>query len=464
MGINNPIPRSLKSETRKAAKILASFVKPNQVFGADQVIPPDVLKKAKGLAVITVLKAGFLFSGRAGSGVIVARLRDGTWSAPSAIGMAGAGAGGMVGVELTDFVFILNSPEAVKSFSEFGTITLGGNISVAAGPLGRNAEAAASASTGGVAAVFAYSKTKGLFAGVSVEGSVILERREANRKFYGDSCTSKMILTGRIRPPPEADPLFRVLESRAFTYRSRDDDYEDDDYYDDIPDSFDSGDVSSRRANTRSTRMRNGSGSRRESSYYDDDDDEYDDYGYPNRRRGASRPSASRGGAGYSRRSAHNDDADDFDNDSNSAGNYYATHRLQLSPRRGRSGSGSGGASASRWEDDVYDRGQGQRSSRYNDGNDVDDLSNRFSKSRISSNGGSAGVNRSTKPSSSPSISGAPKAVALYSFTGEESGDLPFRKGDVITVLKKSDSQNDWWTGRVNGREGIFPANYVELV
>ena len=64
----------------------------------------------------------------------------------------------------------------------------------------------------------------------------------------------------------------------------------------------------------------------------------------------------------------------------------------------------------------------------------------------------------------SPSSSNAPKAVALYSFAGEESGDLPFRKGDVITILKKSESQDDWWTGRVNGREGIFPANYVELV
>lgn len=156
---------------------MASFVKPNQVFGADQVIPPDVLKRAKGLAIITILKAGFLFSGRAGSGVIVARLKDGTWSAPSAIAMAGAGAGGMVGIELTDFVFILNTQDAVKSFSEFGTITLGGNVSVSAGPLGRSAEAAASASAGGVAAVFAYSKSKGLFAGVSVEGSAIIERR-----------------------------------------------------------------------------------------------------------------------------------------------------------------------------------------------------------------------------------------------------------------------------------------------
>ncbi|QLQ78434.1 hypothetical protein HG537_0A06810 [Torulaspora globosa] len=343
--------------------------------------------------------------------------------------MAGAGAGGMVGVELTDFVFILNSAAAVKSFSEFGTVTLGGNISVSAGPLGRNAEAAASASAGGVSSVFAYSKSKGLFAGVSLEGSVIVERREANRKFYGDSCTAKMILSGRIRPPPAADPLFRVLESRAFNYRSSmpADDYND--YYDDIPDSFDSSDVSSTRPTTKSTRQTR-SGSR---SYFDDDefDDDYGDNGYG-------------GGRGSRARESYDDDF----NDPSGANEYYRSYRTQgaRSPRR----------TNTRWEDDVFDRD-----------NDVDDLSNRFSKSRISS--GAAGNVRMSRPvSEKPDFgslsSNTPKAVALYSFAGEESGDLPFRKGDVITILKKSESQDDWWTGRVNGREGIFPANYVELV
>lgn len=434
------------------------------MFGQDQVIPHDVLKRAKGLAVITVFKAGFLFSGRAGSGVIVSRLNDGSWSAPSAIGMAGAGAGGMVGVELTDFVFILNDKEAVKSFSEFGTITLGGNVSVAAGPLGRNAEASAAASTGGVAAVFAYSKTKGLFAGVSVEGSVILERREANRKFYGDNCTAKMILAGRVRPPPSVDPLFRVLESRAFNYRSTYNEEGDEDgystndsrFYDDIPDSFDSSSASSRRQRgySRGSMGRNGSRSNR----YDDEFDDFDndnDSDYYNRNRTSSNSGyddyGSRNRGSYNRDSKPSFNGSDSDRDSNSASNYYASHRSPLGAR---------GGSKSRWEDDVYDRNQ--RSSTGRRDSDVNDLSNQFSKTRISSSntqGGSAAI-RSPRLGSS----GAPKAVALYSFAGEEADDLPFRKGDVITILKKSESQDDWWTGRVNGREGIFPANYVELV
>lgn len=167
---------------RKAARILASFVKPNQLLGQDSVIPPEVLRNAHGLAIITQLKAGFLFSGRAGSGVIVSRLSDGSWSAPSALVTAGAGVGGQIGAELTDFVFILNDQAAVDTFSHAGSITLGGNISIAAGPLGRNAEVAGSASRSSVAAIFSYSKTKGLFAGVSLEGSVLVERRDANRK------------------------------------------------------------------------------------------------------------------------------------------------------------------------------------------------------------------------------------------------------------------------------------------
>lgn len=84
------------------------------------------LNRFQGLAVLTVLKAGCLGSGRFGSGLVVARLGDGRWSAPSAIGTAGAGFGGQIGFELTDFVFILNDYAAVKTFAQQGSISLGG--------------------------------------------------------------------------------------------------------------------------------------------------------------------------------------------------------------------------------------------------------------------------------------------------------------------------------------------------
>lgn len=391
MGLNNPIPRSLKSESKKAAKVLASFIKPNQALGPDEIIPHDVLLEAKGLAIITVLKAGFLFSGRAGSGVVVARLPDGSWSAPSAIATAGAGVGGQIGAEVTDFVFILNTDAAVESFAQFGSITLGGNISVAAGPLGRNAEVAGSASMKNVSAVFSYSKTKGLFAGVSVEGSVLVERREANRKFYGNDCKARWILAGKVPPPPAAEPLMHILNSRAFCKVPHDgDDYysDDDDYLRDIPSEFSDSATTSPR-----------SGSRRG---YDSDED---------------------------------DDADD-------ARAYYSSRR------RSRAGTGTS------WEDNVYDK---------------------YTPKKSESTSSPVGYRpRSAKPDFRPpsqrsresSTTPRPKnkAIALYSFAGQQSGDLPFKKGDVITIVQKSNSTDDWWTGRIGSSEGIFPANYVELV
>lgn len=214
--IHNPLPSSLKAECKKAGRILASFVDPRQAFGPDKVIPPQILANAKGLAIVTVLKAGFLGSGRFGSGVVVARLSDGSWSAPSAIATVGGGFGGQIGFELTDFVFILNNTAAVKTFAQQGSLQLGANVSLAAGPVGRNAEAAGTASLKSVAAVFAYSKTKGLFAGVSLEGGGLIERRDANEKEYGSRIKAVQLLDGGVRPTASADPLMRVLNSRVF--------------------------------------------------------------------------------------------------------------------------------------------------------------------------------------------------------------------------------------------------------
>jgi hypothetical protein len=135
------------------------------------------------------------------------------WSAPSAIGTGGVGVGGQIGGELTDFVIILNTKDAVKAFSMGGNVTLGGNLSVAVGPVGRNAEAAAA--VGHIAAIYSYSKTKGLFAGISVEGSVIIERKDANEKFYGRKISAKDLLLGVAPQPAEAEPLYEALSRRA---------------------------------------------------------------------------------------------------------------------------------------------------------------------------------------------------------------------------------------------------------
>src|SRR5262245_5629724 len=160
----------------------------------EHAIPEAVMRDAKGLAILTVLKAGFLFSGQGGVGLVVARTRTarlhveqgrrvlqgrgGGWSGPSAIGTGGAGFGFQVGAEVTEYVMVLNTDEAVKEFSRGGNVTLGGDVSVAAGPVGRTASAAVTP----VAAVYSYSRSQGLFAGVSVTGTVIATRAGAHKK------------------------------------------------------------------------------------------------------------------------------------------------------------------------------------------------------------------------------------------------------------------------------------------
>lgn len=214
MGLNSPIPVKLQDECRKASKIIRSFVDSGN-NGLDKVVPRSVLERAQGFAVFTVVKAGFLFSARGGSGIVIAKLDDGSWSAPSAIGTAGFGFGGQMGAEVTDFLIVLNSRTAVSTFMAAGSMTLGGNLSVAVGPLGRNAEGSGTLnSKGKTAALYSYSKTKGLFGGMSIEGSVILERQDANRQAYGQDFTAKQLLSGMVESPSWAGELIEVLQTR----------------------------------------------------------------------------------------------------------------------------------------------------------------------------------------------------------------------------------------------------------
>jgi len=106
----------------------------------ESAIPPRVLRDAKGLAILTVTKAGFIVSGRGGVGVVVARTDTG-WSGPSAIGTGGLGVGFQAGVQVSEYVIILNTQEAVNAFAKGSNVTLGGNLSAAIGPIGRSAEA-----------------------------------------------------------------------------------------------------------------------------------------------------------------------------------------------------------------------------------------------------------------------------------------------------------------------------------
>lgn len=148
-------------------------------------IPPALMQDAKGVAIIpNVMKAGFLVGGRFGRGVILVRQADGSWSFPLFIALAGGSIGGQIGIQSTDLVLIFKTSRSLdRVLRGQGKLTLGADVAVAAGPVGRQAEADTDALLR--AEIYSYSRSRGLFAGVSLEGAALLVDCSANAAFYG---------------------------------------------------------------------------------------------------------------------------------------------------------------------------------------------------------------------------------------------------------------------------------------
>jgi hypothetical protein len=222
-----------------------------------------------------------------------------------------------------------------------------------------------------VAGIFSYSKTKGLFASVSLEGSAIIERRDANEKLYGQRYTAAELLTGSVRPPPAAASLMNVLNSRVFAGVSGTDDA----MYNDIP------------------------------QY----DDRHDDVVWEGRR-----------GSAYGEGQPRNDDYS------------YSDRPKQAT-----------------WTNDLYDRpansnikgNANTRASGFDDDYTYSDRPTSFS--------GKPGPDRPSAPKpafqSKASVLKNNQAVALFTYDANQPGDLGFKKGDIITVTKKTDKAEDWW-------------------
>ncbi|KAF5667053.1 LSB3-like protein [Fusarium heterosporum] len=225
-------PTTLDKESDKAARILRSFCKdgfyteeekpadaeqtgPKQKQRVLKKIPKKVIQNAVGLAIFTTMRTGLWVSGAGGSGVLVARNEeDGSWSPPSGILLHTAGLGFLVGVDIYDCVVVINNRKALDAFTKIRA-TLGGEISAVAGPVG----------AGGVLEndgkwkqanrpVFTYLKSRGFYAGVQVDGTVIIERTDENARFYGETEIGVAdILAGKTRRPPEIKMLMETLKA-----------------------------------------------------------------------------------------------------------------------------------------------------------------------------------------------------------------------------------------------------------
>ncbi len=178
----------------------------------DKAIPQDLLRDAKAIAVIPdVLKVGFVFGGLRGEGLISVKSADGTWSNPSFITMTGGSVGFQAGVSSTDVVLVFRTQRGVDSIVR-GKFTLGADASAAAGPVGRSATASTDAQL--KAEIYSYSRSRGLFAGVALDGSALRIDYDANAAVYGAGITPRRIFEGGVSnvPTPVVDFRDRLEE------------------------------------------------------------------------------------------------------------------------------------------------------------------------------------------------------------------------------------------------------------
>src|SRR4030088_451940 len=179
----------------------------------DKGIPEEVLEHAKCIAVIPhMVKGGFIFGGKGGKGVATCRTANG-WSAPAFITISGGSWGLQIGVEAVDVVLIIQNEKGMQKLLS-SNFQIGADASAAAGPVGRHAE-------GGTdwkmdKEILTYSRAKGAFAGLTLEGASLRKDSDSERAIYGRNVTTRAILLGKVAAPSAAKPfLAEIREAKA---------------------------------------------------------------------------------------------------------------------------------------------------------------------------------------------------------------------------------------------------------
>lgn len=181
----------------------------------EKAVPPALLADAHGIAIIPgVVKVGFVLGGQFGRGVLLVRGKGGSWSDPVFVTLMSGSVGWQIGAESTDFVVVFKTPRSVDGILK-GKYTLGADAGVAAGPVGRLAKASTDVEL--KAEIYSYSRSRGLFAGVSLEGSSLQVDDKGNAAFYGtEEIRPSAIVTGKgIKTPPGAEMLKKVVGKYA---------------------------------------------------------------------------------------------------------------------------------------------------------------------------------------------------------------------------------------------------------
>lgn len=181
----------------------------------EKTIPPALLERAYAVAVIPdVVKVGFGLGARRGKGIIVVRQDDDSWSNPAFITLTGGSIGWQIGAQSTDVILVFKTRKGVTNISD-GKLTLGADASIAAGPVGRHTEVATDIRF--EAEVMSYSRSRGLFAGVALEGAGVTMDRKANAAFYGDASMTpdKIFVSSPNIAPDIANRFVQVLTAQT---------------------------------------------------------------------------------------------------------------------------------------------------------------------------------------------------------------------------------------------------------
>jgi len=208
---------SAADETKDDGRLRNCGTVLKEILDVPDNIPQDLLDKADCVVVFpSVLKAAFIVGGSYGRGAMTCRQGDdfkGPWGAPTMMALEGGSFGFQIGGQATDFVLLVMNERGARGILA-SKVKLGGDASVAAGPVGRDASADTDATLR--AEILSYSRARGLFAGVSLEGSTIRPDNGDNTRLYGRKVPAReIVLSGKIAVPPAAQQLISTLDART---------------------------------------------------------------------------------------------------------------------------------------------------------------------------------------------------------------------------------------------------------
>ena len=208
---------SVQAGAREVTKIESAAEVLTEIMAIpEKAIPPSLLHNAHGIAVIpAVIKAGLVVGGRYGWGVLVVRPKGGEWSNPCFVSLAGGSIGYQIGAQSTDAILVFKSSKSVDGIVK-GKFTLGADAAIAAGPVGRHAEAATDLQL--KAEIYSYSRSRGLFAGVALEGAALQIDHKSNDAFYGKGgITARKIFSNEDIEVPAATNEFKQILAKFIT-------------------------------------------------------------------------------------------------------------------------------------------------------------------------------------------------------------------------------------------------------